>query len=118
MLKNIDEARERANLHYKRVRQQIVIEQEKNKRYDEELKEKQERVYHKSLINPFLPVKETDFEVPVDGEIERGSQVFMANCSGCHAMTASSSSSNTNGPSLGLIYNRKAGSDPTYLGYS
>ena len=41
----------------------------------------------------------------------------MVYCSACHTLDASSSSGNR-GPALGLIFNRIAGNDYTYPGYS
>ena len=42
----------------------------------------------------------------------------MINCSGCHSLEPNSGSSNRKGPSIGLIYNRKIGSDFEYEAYS
>jgi cytochrome c2 len=53
----------------------------------------------------------------VDGELERGSRVFMAGCAGCHGLEHISVERKV-GPSLGLVYNRKAGSDVFYKAYS
>ena len=76
------------------------------------------RVYQKTAKSTHIQDELVELEVPVDGEIERGSKVFMMNCAGCHSMESSSSSSFTKGPALGLIYNRKIGSDVEYTGYS
>lgn len=55
--------------------------------------------------------------MPVDGELEKGSRVFMTYCSPCHTMD-SISIEGSRGPALGLIFNRRAGSDVKYEGYS
>lgn len=55
--------------------------------------------------------------MPVDGELEKGSRVFMTFCSACHTMDPHSGAQNR-GPALGLIFNRIAGSDVKYPGYS
>lgn len=41
----------------------------------------------------------------------------MTNCASCHGLESSSVSNNF-GPALGMIYNKKMGSDPEYSGYS
>lgn len=56
-------------------------------------------------------------EVPVDGDVKKGSQVFMKNCANCHSMEMIDTS-NRKGPSLGLIYGRKAGSNTSFTAYS
>ena len=76
------------------------------------------KVYKKNLYDVYSLEKKEEAEVPVDGEIERGSRVFMMNCSSCHALSPGSGSGFTFGPSLGLIYNRRSGSDKEYEGYS
>ena len=75
------------------------------------------RVYRKSITDLYQQEK-LDVTVPVDGEIERGSQVYMVNCAGCHSLEIGSGSSHSKGPALGLIYNRKVGSDKDYESYS
>ena len=101
------------------MREQIRIEKEKNDRHDSEQEQKNKQVYHKSLKAKYTADKEVEeLEVPVDGELERGSKIFMINCAGCHSLEPSSGSSSKLGPALGLIYNRKAGSDSSYEAYS
>ena len=63
-------------------------------------------------------VEADELEIPVDGELERGSKVFMINCTGCHGLEATSGPTNKKGPALGLVYNRKVGSDYEYEAYS
>lgn len=57
--------------------------------------------------------EDDDIEIPVDGEVKAGSMVFMKNCSTCHSLEAVDGRP-MKGPSLGLIYNRRAGSNVTY----
>ena len=56
-------------------------------------------------------------EVPVDGEVRAGTMVFMKNCGGCHSLDAVDVK-DMRGPSLGLIYNRRVGSNTNYESYS
>ena len=58
-----------------------------------------------------------DEVVPVDGDLQAGSKVFMISCSSCHSLEHSSVTF-SKGPSLGLIYNRRVGSDENYQSYS
>lgn len=41
----------------------------------------------------------------------------MVNCSGCHSLQ-NTTNNQDNGPSLGLIYNRKVGTDINFFNYS
>ena len=56
-------------------------------------------------------------DVPVDGDIVNGSRAFMRNCMSCHSLETNNQGYKTTGPALGLIYGRRAGSDP-YFEYS
>ena len=57
-------------------------------------------------------------EVAIDGDLIQGSKIFTKNCMNCHNLNPSSTGSNSTGPSLGLIYLRKAGSDVSFPSYS
>lgn len=52
----------------------------------------------------------------MDGDLKAGTMVFMKNCAMCHSLEAVDPKP-TKAPSLGLIYNRKAGSNPSFLTY-
>jgi len=65
-------------------------------------------------VSPYTEEREKDMEeVPVDGEIRAGSMVFMKNCATCHTLEAIDIRP-MKGPSLGLIYNRRAGSNTNF----
>lgn len=55
--------------------------------------------------------------VPVDGEMKSGSVLFTQSCFGCHSLDVDDNKPRI-GPSLGIIYNRKAGSHLNYANYS
>ncbi len=61
---------------------------------------------------------DSDFkEVPVDGEVYLGSRVYMVNCASCHALETVTNTVD-NGPSLGMIFNRKVATDLNFYNYS
>lgn len=72
----------------------------------------------KSELQPYAKDDDRDIEeVPVDGEVKAGTMVFMKNCSTCHSLEAVDVRP-MKGPPLGLIYNRKVGSNTNYELYS
>ena len=46
-------------------------------------------------------------------DVSKGKGIFITNCIGCHAFSC-----NKEGPSLGGLFGRKAGSEKSYDGYS
>ena len=52
-------------------------------------------------------------DIPVDGELKSGTMVFMKHCSMCHSLEAVDPKP-MKGPSLGLIYSRRVGSNSGY----
>ena len=116
---NMEKSKKNSDKYFKELHEQIRILAEKNQRHDREVEQKVRQVYKKSLTDKYTQDVEADqLEVPVDGELERGSKVFMINCVGCHGLEATSGPSDKKGPALGLIYNRKAGADYQYEAYS
>jgi cytochrome c len=99
-----------------RLREQLKAEQDKIQRVQRENQLNMQKVYMKSATAQFTVEQNEDLEVPVDGDLERGSNVFMASCAACHGLSATHNTAV--GPSLALAYNRKVGSDASYRGYS
>ncbi len=56
-------------------------------------------------------------EVPVDGEVKSGTMVYTKLCSACHTLDAIDPKPHK-GPSLGLIYNKRAGSNMNFHDYT
>jgi cytochrome c2 len=50
--------------------------------------------------------------------LQNNVQVFMYIYKGCHTMDPNSAGRNSTGPALGLIFNRIAGSDAYFNGYT
>lgn len=55
--------------------------------------------------------------MPVDGDLKSGTMVFMKSCAACHSLEAIDPKP-TKAPSLGLIYNRRAGSNTSFSTYT
>jgi cytochrome c2 len=82
------------------------------------LKNRQKMLALKSNIDAAYVEEEKDvFEVPVDGDLKAGTMIFMKDCAACHSLEPIDPRP-TRGPSLGLIYNRKAGSNTSFVTYS
>lgn len=72
--------------------------------------------YKATIDSPYVQDKD-DLDVPVDGSLKSGSMVFMKNCASCHSLQPIDPKP-SKAPSLGLIYNRKVGSNPSFDIYS
>ena len=57
-------------------------------------------------------------DVPIDGDLNHGSRIFMRHCAHCHALNANSKGRKTAGPALGIVYGKRAGQDHYYNHYS
>lgn len=88
-------------------------------------KEKQERKFLRekirvSKLKPYV-MKSVDYdedEIPIDGDIIRGSRLYTRDCLSCHQMDANSYYRNNTGPALGMIYQRRNAADLHFTGYS
>jgi len=67
--------------------------------------------------NSYQKASESQKDIPIDGDLVSGSRLFMQNCMSCHNLEMNNKGYKTTGPALGLIYGKKAGSDP-YFDYS
>lgn len=57
-------------------------------------------------------------DVPIDGDLNAGSRIFMRSCAQCHTLNANSKGKKSAGPALGIVYGKRAGQDHYYSHYS
>lgn len=92
-------------------------QEELHKAQINELTEKRKRLFKKETSFDLFVKEAEELEVPIDGEVRKGSQIFLLSCMSCHGLTKLTHK-NSEAPSLGLLYGRKAGSDSSFKNYS
>ncbi len=101
-----------------RIYEEILRLEEEDRKQLARDKNRKKMLALKSTIDAaYVQEEKEQLEVPIDGDLKAGTMVFMKNCASCHSLEAVDPKP-TKGPSLGLIYNRKAGSNASFPTYT
>lgn len=110
-MENLNEFEKNINIQYAKVQNQLRKDNIKLDEFKQSTVRKQIKSQYTSLKTSISEDKSDKF--PVDGDIYKGSQVFMNSCASCHNLVSEASTFRT-APDLGYIFGRISATDLLY----
>ena len=102
----------------KRIMAELAELEARSKKSSEKIKRRRRTQALKGeVMDAYAEDDRSSDVVPVDGELKAGTIIYSQNCYSCHSLDVVDKRP-MKGPPLGIIYNRRAGSNINFLKYS